>query len=183
MTWIIVAVVVVLLIVSFVLYNSLIKAKNTVDESWSQIDVQLKRRADLIPNLVNTVKGYATHEKSTFDEITQARQIIQNPNLEPQDAAKAEEMMSGGLGRLLAIAENYPDLKASANFLSLQEELGTTENKIAFARQYYNDSVRQLNTKIQSVPTNLFVGIAKISPAQYFLVDDIKDRETPNVQF
>jgi len=168
MTFVIVAIVVVVIAVVFVfLYNRLVRLRNKVEEAWAQIDVQLQRRHDLIPNLVNTVKGYAAHEKTTLAEVTAARAAA----VSAQGAAAAgqtEDVLTAALGRLFAVAENYPQLKADQNFRQLQEELAETENKVAFARQYYNDNVREWNTRIASVPDNLVAGLIRAEKAEYF---------------
>ena len=148
-------------------YNKLIKLNVAVDESFAQIEVQLKRRADLIPNLVETVKGYAAHESVTFEKVVQARAAATTATTVP-DVAAADGMLTQALRGLLAVAENYPDLKASANFLSLQEELATTENKVGFARQFYNENVRALNTAVATIPSNLFAGIAKVGEREFY---------------
>ena len=163
-------------------YNKLIRLNISVDEAWAQIEVQLKRRSDLIPNLVETVKGYATHEKTTFDAVITARAKATTAST-VADVAAADGMLTQALRGLLAVAEAYPDLKASANFLSLQEELSTTENKVAFSRQFYNDNVRSLNTAVKTVPTNLFSGIAKVSTREFYEVEDPQSRQAPNVKF
>jgi len=163
-------------------YNKLIRLNIAVNEAWAQIEVQLKRRSDLIPNLVETVKGYATHEKTTFDAVITARAKATTAST-VADVAAADGMLTQALRGLLAVAEAYPDLKASANFLSLQEELSTTENKVAFSRQFYNDNVRSLNTAIKTVPTNLFSGIAKVSTREFYEVEDPQSRQAPNVKF
>ena len=163
-------------------YNRLIRLNIAVDEAWAQIEVQLKRRADLIPNLVETVKGYATHEQSTFDAVVAARAKATSAS-SVADVAAADGMLTQALRGLLAVAEAYPDLKASANFLSLQEELSTTENKVAFSRQFYNDNVRLLNTAVKTVPTNFFAGFAKVTEREFYEVEDPLDRLVPNVKF
>jgi LemA protein len=163
------------------IYNSLVKAKVMVEESWAQIEVQLNRRADLIPNLVETVKGYAKHEKATFDSVTKARGVAQASS-SPQEKAVAENFLTQALRGLLAVAEAYPDLKASSNFLSLQEELATTENKIAFARQRYNDMVARLNKLILTIPYNFFVTVAKVEKAEFFDAPEKADNP-PEVKF
>ena len=163
-------------------YNKLIRLNIAVNEAWAQIEVQLKRRSDLIPNLVETVKGYATHEKTTFDAVITARAKATTAST-VADVAAADGMLTQALRGLLAVAEAYPDLKASANFLSLQEELSTTENKVAFSRQFYNDNVRSLNTAVKTVPTNLFSGIAKVSTREFYEVEDPQSRQAPNVTF
>jgi LemA protein len=180
---ILVLAVIALVAVFFVIqYNRLIRLNITVDEAWSQIEVQLKRRADLIPNLVETVKGYAEHEQTTFDAVVAARAKATTAS-SVADTAAADGMLTQALRGLLAVAEAYPDLKASANFASLQDELATTENKVAFSRQFYNDSVRQLNTAVKTVPTNFFAGFAKVSEREFYEVTDPQDREVPNVKF
>lgn len=169
---IIVIVVIVALVLFAVLgYNNLIKAKNRVDNAWSQIDVQLKRRHDLIPNLVETVKGYAAHERQTLDQVISARNAAMGAQ-GPQQQAQAENALTGTLRSLFAVAEAYPDLKANQNFLALQEELTSTEDRIAYSRQYYNDSVMRYNTKIQTFPSMLFTGLAHASQREYFETED-----------
>ena len=163
-------------------YNGLIRFRNEVKNAWAQIDVQLKRRHDLIPNLVETVKGYAGHEKSTFEEVVQARSQAVNANSVPEQA-QAESMLSGALGRMMLLVENYPDLKANQNFLALQEELTSTENKLGFARQFYNDSVMKYNTQIQSIPTNIVAGMFNFGEEPFFELDDQAEREAPQVKF
>ena len=170
---VIVVILVVLGIVAVVMYNSVIAIRNKVDEAWAQISVQLKRRHDLIPPLVSTVKGYAGHERGTIEAVTEARNAAINAMGSPEQAGKAEEQLSGALKSLFAISENYPDLKASTNFVQLQDQLVDTEDRIAFARQYYNDVVRQWNTKIQTVPFNVFAGMMKAEKAEYFEIEDI----------
>jgi LemA protein len=175
---------VILLIAFFVIstYNRLIRLNVSVDEAFAQIEVQLKRRSDLIPNLVETVKGYAAHEKTTLDAVIAARAKSTSAST-VGDVAAADGAMTQALRGLLAVAEAYPDLKASANFLSLQEELATTENKVGFARQFYNDNVRSLNSAVKTFPSNLFVGMAKVSARDFYEVDDPQDRKAPNVKF
>jgi LemA protein len=163
-------------------YNRLIRLNISVDEAFSQIEVQLKRRTDLIPNLVETVKGYATHEQSTFDAVVSARAKATTAS-GVADVAAADGALTQALRGLLAVAEAYPDLKASSNFLSLQEELSTTENKVAFARQFYNDNVRSLNTAVKTVPTNLFAGFAKVTEREFYEVSDPQERNVPKVTF
>ena len=163
-------------------YNRLVRLNITVDEAWAQIEVQLKRRADLIPNLVETVKGYAKHEQSTFDAVVAARAKATTATT-VADTAAADGMVTQALRGLLAVAEAYPDLKASSNFLSLQEELSTTENKVAFSRQFYNDNVRSLNTAVKTIPSSLFAGLAKVTEREFYEVEDPQDRNVPNVKF
>src|SRR5207248_11767474 len=169
---IVVGVLVVLLILVFILsYNGLVRLRNRIDNAWSQIDVQLKRRYDLIPNLVNTVKGYAAHERGVFESVTAARANAINAQGPAQQAA-AENVISGALKSLFAVAEAYPDLKANQNFLSLQEELTSTEGRIAYARQFYNDEVLKLNTKIQVFPTSILADMFGFTAHEYFEADD-----------
>ncbi|MFN8026353.1 MAG: LemA family protein [Acidimicrobiia bacterium] len=162
-------------------YNQLVKRRNQVDNAWSQIDVQLKRRHDLIPNLVETVKGYASHEKGTFEAVTQARANAINAQ-GPEAQAQAENVLSGALKSLFAVAEAYPDLKANQNFLNLQEELTSTEDRIAYARQFFNDSVLSYNTKIQQFPTVILAGMFNFEKRDFFDAAP-EDTETPQVQF
>ena len=163
-------------------YNKLIRLNITAEEAWAQIEVQLKRRADLIPNLIETVKGYAAHEQSTFDAVVAARAKATTAS-SVADTAAADGLLTQALRGLLAVAEAYPDLKASANFAALQDELATTENKVAFSRQFYNDTVRELNTAIKTIPTNFFAGFTKVSEREFYEVADPQDREVPNVKF
>jgi LemA protein len=163
-------------------YNRLIRLNISVDESFAQIEVQLKRRSDLIPNLVETVKGYAAHEQSTFDAVVTARAKATTAS-GVADVAAADGMLTQALRGLLAVAEAYPDLKASSNFLSLQEELSTTENKVAFSRQFYNDNVRNLNTAVKTIPTNFFAGFAKVTEREFYEVTDPQERNVPKVTF
>lgn len=180
---IIVLAVIALIAIFFVTqYNRLIRLNVTAEEAWSQIEVQLKRRADLIPNLVETVKGYAQHEQSTFDAVVAARAKATTAS-SVADTAAADGLLTQALRGLLAVAEAYPDLKASTNFAALQDELATTENKVAFSRQFYNDTVRQLNTALKTIPTSFFAGFAKVSEREFYEVSDPQDREVPNVKF
>ncbi len=165
-------------------YNGLIKLRNLVQEAWAQIDVELKRRHDLIGNLVETVKGYAAHERGTLEAVTQARAAAMAPGQSPGQAAKTEAALSQALVRLNAVTEAYPDLKANQNFSALQAELGATEDRIASARRYYNANVRELNTKVESIPTNFVAGIASVTKAEYFELDSGSvEREAPKVSF
>ncbi len=164
------------------LYNRLVRLNVSVDEAFAQIEVQLKRRSDLIPNLVETVKGYAAHESATFEKVINARAKATTATT-VADVAAADGMLTQALRGLLAVAEAYPDLKASTNFLALQEELSTTENKISFARQFYNDNVRNLNTAVKTIPTSLFAGIAKVSARVFYEVEDPQSRQAPTVKF
>ena len=163
-------------------YNRLIRLNISVDESFAQIEVQLKRRSDLIPNLVETVKGYAAHEQGTFDTVVTARAKATTAST-VADVAAADGMLTQALRGLLAVAEAYPDLKASSNFLSLQEELSTTENKVAFSRQFYNDNVRNLNTAVKTIPTSFFAGFAKVTEREFYEVEDPQSRNAPKVTF
>jgi LemA protein len=175
---------VVALLVIFIVaqYNRLVRLNISVDEAFAQIEVQLKRRADLIPNLVETVKGYASHEQSTFDAVVAARAKATSAT-GVADVSAADGMLTQALRGLLAVAEAYPDLKASSNFLSLQEELSTTENKVAFARQFYNDNVRALNEAVATIPSSFFAGFAKVSAREFYEVEDPQSREVPKVNF
>jgi LemA protein len=179
---VILVIVVVLGIIFAALYNGLVKLRNVVQESWAQIDVELKRRHDLIGNLVETVKGYAAHERGTLDEVTHARAAAMAPNQSPAQAAQTEGELSRALVNLQAVSEAYPDLKANQNFMALQNELGSTEDRIASARRYYNANVRALNTKVETLPTNVIAGMAGVSKAEYFETEGIA-RETPRVDF
>ena len=165
------------------IYNGLVQLRNAVKNAWSQIDVQLKRRYDLIPNLVETVKGYASHERETLQAVVEARQQAINVSDSVAEQAKAENMLSQTLRSLFALAESYPDLKANQNFLALQEELASTENKISFARQHYNDSAMRYNNKTEMFPSNIIAGMFKFAPAEFFEVEDAAQREAPKVSF
>ena len=182
MEYIVIGAVILLVLFFIAQYNRLIRLNITVDEAFAQIEVQLKRRADLIPNLVETVKGYAAHEQSTFDAVVTARAKATSATT-IADVAAADGALTNALKGLLAVAEAYPDLKASANFLSLQEELSTTENKVSFARQFYNDNVRALNTAVATIPSSFFSGLAKVGAREFYEVEDPADRNVPNVKF
>jgi LemA protein len=175
--------VVVLALVAFVVlaYNGLITKKLRIDNAWSQIDVQLKRRYDLIPNLVESVKGYAKHEKSVFENVTKARAAMMSAQT-VGEKAKADSILSGTLKSLFAVAENYPQLRANENFKMLQEELSNTENKIAYSRQFYNDSVQEYNISIQTVPTNFIAGAFGFGAREFFKTEG-SERENVKVQF
>ena len=179
---IVILLVLVLFIYAIIQYNRLVRLNVQVDESFSQIEVQLKRRADLIPNLVETVKGYAAHEKEALENVVQARAASTSASTLPAIAA-ADGALTNALRGLLAVAEAYPDLKASSNFLQLQEELATTENKVSFSRQFYNETVRSLNTAVKTIPTSFFVGLAKVGEREFYEVDDPSARNVPNVKF
>ena len=163
-------------------YNGLVRLRNQVKNAWSQIDVQLKRRYDLIPNIVETVKGYAAHEKETFERVIQARQRgIDASGVKQQQ--EAENMITGALRQLFALSEAYPNLKANENFLALQEELASTENKIGFARQYYNDTVKDFNIRQEMFPANLVASMLGFQPAEFFEIEEASQREAPKVKF
>jgi LemA protein len=180
--YVILGVLALLVVIGIVQYNKLVRLNVAVDEGFAQIEVQLQRRGDLIPNLVETVKGYASHEKETFEKVVQAR--AQATAAQGVAAvAEADGMLTQALRGLLAVAEAYPDLKASANFLSLQEELSGTENKVGFARQYYNDAVRALNESIVAIPGKFFAGPANVVERDFYVVDDPTKRVVPNVSF
>ena len=177
----VIVIVVVLVIAAIALYNNLVKLRNMVDNAWAQIDVQLQRRLDLIPNLVETVKGYASHERGTLDEVTEARAAVANAGT-PAGKMEADNMLTGALKSLFAVAEAYPDLKANANFQQLQAELSSTEDKISYMRQSYNDTVMKYNTAIQTFPAVLFAGMMGFSPRESF--DAVAGSDVaPKVQF
>ncbi len=180
----IVVVVIVLALVAWAVgaYNGLIKLRNLVQEAWRQIDVELTRRHDLIGNLVETVKGYAAHERGTLEGVVEARAKAMAPGQSPAQQAESENFLSQALGRLLAIVEAYPDLKANQNFLALQAELTSTEDRIASARRYYNATVRDLNTRVETVPTNIIANLFHIERAEYFEAVG-EQREAPRVDF
>ena len=165
------------------LYNGLVRLRNGVKNAWSQIDVQLKRRYDLVPNLVETVKGYAGHERETLEAVVKARQQAINISDSVIDQAKAENMLSQTLRSMFALSESYPDLKANQNFLALQEELTSTENKISFSRQHYNDSAMNYNNKTEVFPSNLVANTFNFEPADFFEIDEAVEREVPKVEF
>ncbi len=165
------------------IYNGLVKVRNQVKEAWAQVDVQLKRRFDLIPNLMETVKGYMNHERETLEAVTQARAAVAGAGGNMDMRMAAEAGLSGALGRLFAVSESYPDLKASTNFLALQEELTSTENKISFARQFYNEAVMRLNNKVQMFPGNIIAGMFNFEEEKFFELEDAAQREAPKVDF
>jgi LemA protein len=169
--------------VGVALYNGLIRLRNVVQESWRQIDVELNRRHDLIPNLVETVKGYASHERGTLEAVTNARAAAAAPGSSPAQQAQQENVLTQALGRLFAVAEAYPDLKANQNFLDLQRQLAETEDRIAASRRYYNANVRSLNTKVETVPSNIVAGMFHIERAEYFEAEDPQVRAAPSVSF
>jgi len=183
MLWVIVLVVIVvlLLIVVVAMYNRLVRLRNRAENSWAQVDVQLRRRYDLIPNLVEAVKGYAAHERSTFDEVTQARTAAQQAQ-GVEDKAQAENVLTAAIGRLFAVAEAYPQLRATENFQQLQAQLAETEQNIAISRQVYNDTVLTYDNALETVPTNIVAGIFSFDPRAYFETEGAT-REAPSVQF
>ena len=182
---VIVAIVLLLLLILVLSYNGLIKTRNRVDNAWSQIDVQLKRRHDLIPNLVETVKGYAAHERQTLEAVTNARANAINAGNQGTvaDQAQAENVLSGALKSLFAVAEAYPDLKANQNFLELQGQLSDTENKIAVSRQVYNDTVLTYNNSIQTFPAVMLANSFGFQKREFFEVENAADRDAPQVSF
>lgn len=178
---IILVIIIVLVVLTIGIYNGLIGARNRVKNAWSQIDVQLNRRADLVPNLVETVKGYAKHEKTVFQNVTEARSGVMKANT-VQESADANNMLTDALKSLFAVAENYPDLKANENFLELQGQLEETENKIAYSRQFYNDTVYMYNNKVQMFPSNIIANQFNFVEAEFFEIEE-SAREVPKVEF
>ena len=179
--WIIIGIVVLLVLWVFATYNGLVTKRNRVDNSWGQVDVQTKRRYDLIPNLMETVKGYASHEQQTFERVVQARNVAQSAK-SPGEQAQAENMLTGALRQLFAVAEAYPELRASENFQSLQAELSETENKISVARQIYNDTVLTFNNSVQVAPGNLIAGLFSFTTREFFDAPEAA-AEPPKVEF
>ena len=184
MTLLIIVIAVVVILVGFVIvsYNGLVRSRNQVGNAWSQIDVQLKRRLDLIPNLVETVKGYAAHERETLEAVVDARNASISAPDTPPAQAEASNMLSGALGKLFALSEAYPDLKANQNFLALQEELTATEGRVAYARQFYNDSVLTYDNKLESLPTVIIAKGFNFEPKEYFEAEE-QARVAPTVEF
>lgn len=183
MTTILIIAVVGIAVAAFItIYNSLVTRKNRVEEAWADIDVQLKRRYDLIPNIIETVKGYAAHEQGLFEKVTQARSAAMGAHTLPEHA-NAENMLTNTLKSLFAVAENYPDLKANKNFLDLQSELADSENKIQAARRFYNSNVRDYNTMIESFPPNLVAGYFKFTAREFFELEEEAARAAPHVKF
>jgi len=181
---VVLGIVVLLVLILVGIYNGLVRTRNQVKNAWAQIDVQLKRRFDLIPNLMETVKGYMKHERETLEAVTKARNLAQQAaSAGAGERAKAEGELGAALGRLIAVAEQYPDLKASQNFLALQEELASTENKISFSRQFYNDSVLKFNNQIQMFPSNMVAGMFGFSAAEFFETTAEEERKAPKVSF
>ncbi len=178
---VIVAIIVLLIFYVIGVYNKLVGAKNKVDDQWSQVDVQIKRRADLIPNVVESVKGYAEHEKETFTEVINARNMAVNAKTTKEEI-DANNAISNAVGKLFALSEAYPELKANTNFLSLQNDLKDIEDKISYARQFYNDSVMNYNNKIQMFPSNIVASMFKFEKMPFFNISE-KDKEVPNVKF
>lgn len=180
--WVIIGVIVVLFLWLIGIFNGLVRLKNRTNEAWSDIDVQLKRRYNLIPNLVNTVKGYAKHERELFEKVTKARTAAMGAQT-VEEHGKAENMLAGALKTLFAVAENYPDLKANQNFLELQRELSDTENKIQAARRFYNGNVRDFNIKIEKFPNNLVAGMLGFNKRDFFELEEAAAREPVKVSF
>lgn len=180
--WIILAIVLVIVFFGISIYNGLIRLKNKVDEAWADIETQLKRRYDLIPNMVETVKGYAKHEKGTLEEVTKARNMAMHAG-GVEGKAQAENMLSGALKTLFAVAENYPDLKANQNFIDLQQTLKDIEEHLQLSRRYYNATVRDLNTKIEVFPNNIFASMLHFAKRQFFQVDAAEERQNVKVNF
>jgi LemA protein len=180
--WVILAVVAVIVIYAIAIFNRLVRTRQMANEAWSGIDVQLKRRSDLVPNLVDTVKGYAAHERSVLEEVTQLRGAARAiPEGDVAARAQAEGALSAGLGKLFALAENYPDLKASTNFLDLQKQLSDLENDLQMARRYYNGAVRNQNVLVQSFPSNVLAGMFGFGPRDFFELSNESEREAPQV--
>ena len=181
-TWIIIGVVALFAIILVAMYNSFVRLRNQVENAWAQIDVQLKRRTDLIPNLIKTVKGYAKHEKGVLEGVTKARTAMMNAQGDVKKTAEAENQLQGALKSLFAVSEAYPDLKANTNFLQLQEELSGTENKIAATRQYYNDMVMSYNTKRESFPNSIIASMFNFAEKDLFEIPET-EKAVPNVEF
>ena len=185
MEWIVLGIVVLVLLWLVFTYNGLITARNRTQEAWSEIDVELKRRHDLIPNLVNTVQGYMTHERGTLEAVTNARAnaVAAGATGDPAKIGQAENMLSQSLRSLFAVSENYPDLKAISAFTNLQENLTATEDKLEFSRRFYNGNVRDYNTSLQTFPSSVLAGMFGFTAEQYFELADAKEREVPKVSF
>ncbi len=182
--WIVLGLAAALAVYAVLIFNRLVSTRQMTEEAWSGIDVQLKRRSDLIPNLVDTVKGYAAHERGVLEQVTELRTAAQKvPSGDVAARAQVEGALSAALGRLLAVAENYPDLKASANFVELQRELSTLENEIQMARRYYNGATRNLNTMIESFPSNIVASQFAFVKREYFEIEEPADRGLPKVSF
>ena len=175
-------VIVILVVLVAGAYNGLVASRNRVKDQWAQIDVQLKKRADLIPNIVETVKGYAKHEKETLEDVVKARNAL-NTASTVEDEINANNQITGALNKLFALSEAYPELKANENFMSLQKDLKDIEDKISYARQFYNDSVMTYNNKVQMFPTNIIANIFNFKESKFFEIENAKDKETPKVSF
>lgn len=175
-------VLVVIVLIAIGIFNSLVALRKRCESAWAQIDVQLKRRYDLIPNLVETAKGYLKHEREVLENVTKARQQAIDVS-GVKDQARAENVLTGALRSLFAVMENYPDLKANQNMMALQEELASTENKISFARQHYNETVREYNTRIETVPSNIFAALFGFKPRDFFEIEVAAEKEPPKVSF
>ena len=180
--WIVIAIVVVLGLIVVAIYNRLVRLRNRAENAWAQVDVQLRRRYDLIPNLVEAVKGYASHERATFEEVTKARTAAQQAQT-VEEQGKAENLLTQAIGRLFAVAEAYPELRATENFQQLQGQLEETETKIAVSRQVYNDAVLTYDTALETVPTNIVGSLFSFQAREYFEVEEPAAREAPRVQF
>jgi LemA protein len=180
---VVIALVVIVALWAIATYNGLVRLRNLVQEAWRQVDVELHRRYDLIPNLLETVKGYAAHERAVFDEVTRARAAAANPGAGPAEQARQENVLSQALGRLFAVAEAYPQLRASENFTALQTELTNTEDRIASGRRYYNANVRTMNTRVETFPPNIIAGMFSFKRAEYFEANEPAVRQAPRVSF
>jgi LemA protein len=181
--YVVIGIAVLIVLWAIMTYNGLVSRRAMVAEGWSGIDAQLKRRADLIPNLVETVKGYATHERTTFDELAKMRSEGGATSQDPGQRAAAETAITAAIGKVMAVAEAYPELKASANFQDLQKDLADIEDQIQMARRYYNGAVRNLNVSVQQFPSNIVAGMTGFQPAQFFQIDNAADRNAPKVSF
>ena len=182
--WIVIAIAAAVVVYAIAIFNRLVRLRQMANEAWSGIDVQLKRRSDLVPNLVEAVKGYAAHERTVLDEVTALRGAARAvPEADVAGRAKAENALSAGLGKLIALAEAYPDLKASGNFLALQNQLTSLEDDLQMARRYYNGAARNLNVEVQSFPSSIIAGIGGFAPRDYFELADTSERNAPQVQF
>ena len=182
MGWIVLAIIVIIVIAIIAMYNGLVSAKVKVDNAWSQIDVQLQRRFDLIPNFVETVKGYAAHESETLEKVTQLRTSWANAGT-VAEKAELDNQLSGALKTIMAVSENYPDLKANTNFMNLQDELSKTEDKLSYSRQFYNDTVTKYNTQLEVFPSNIAAGLFGFKPEALFEVDNAEARKNVKVDF
>ena len=181
--WIPLGIAVLLFLWAIGAYNRLVRRKNTVDESWGDVETELKRRYDLIPNLVETVKGYATHEKGTLEAVIKARNAAAAPHTSPAEQARDENVLSGALRQLFALSEAYPDLKANQSFIQLQQELSVTEDRVQRSRRFYNSNVRELNNAVETFPSNLLANVFGFDKREFFEVEDAAQREAPKVSF